>query len=164
MSSMRPTTRLLSAACRVACLAVWLLACACPWTSASAATNGRLGVDSPEAIGASGSQAAQDTDLPQQASSSPRDRFTRQVMAIVCCHWEFPALANRENLMVQVRVKVAPNGQIRDFSVEQSSGRADFDASALRALGKTGMLPPPPSPENQDLLLTFNLQEMIGKR
>jgi len=90
--------------------------------------------------------------------------YTMQVMQIVRSNWEFPALANRENLMVRVRVKIAPNGQIQDFNVEQSSGRADFDSSTLKALGKTGMLPPPPSPEFQDLLLNFNLQEMIGKR
>lgn len=90
--------------------------------------------------------------------------YTMQVMQIVRGNWQFPALASRENLAVRVRVKIAPNGQIQDFNVEQPSGRADFDASALKALGKTSVLPPPPSPEFQDLVLNFNLQEMIEKR
>lgn len=98
------------------------------------------------------------------SASAPGPAYAQQVMMMVRDHWEFPALTSPQPLTVRVRARVTPNGQIWDFNVEQSSGQADFDASALKALGKVGMLPPPPSPEYQDLLLTFNLQEMIGKR
>ncbi|MBZ2170526.1 energy transducer TonB [Nitratidesulfovibrio sp. SRB-5] len=98
------------------------------------------------------------------SASAPGPAYAQQVMMMVRDHWEFPALTSPQPLTVRVRARVTPNGQIWDFNVEQSSGQADFDASALKALGKVGMLPPPPGPEYQDLLLTFNLQEMIGKR
>ena len=92
------------------------------------------------------------------------DVYIGQVMAIVRQNWEFPQLASRQDLQVRVRVTVDASGRIADAKLEGSSGRPDFDASALKALHKTQMLPPPPKEEFRDLLLVFNLNDMMGKR
>lgn len=89
------------------------------------------------------------------------DVYISQVMALVRYYWEFPQLATRQNLQARVRVYVDSSGRIADVTLEQSSGRPDFDASAMKALAKAQTLPPPPREDFKDLVLVFNLQELL---
>ncbi len=87
------------------------------------------------------------------------DVYMGQVILAIRPHWSMTTYS-RQNFTVKVRVKVAPNGEILDCSLERGSGRAEIDASAVNAVIRTKILPPPPTPEQQDLSITFNTQEM----
>ena len=91
------------------------------------------------------------------------DVYMGQVILAVRPNWSMPTYS-RQNLSVQVRVKLDTSGKVLDCSVARSSGRAEVDASAVNAIIRTKVLPPPPTPDQQDLLLTFNTQEMMGRR
>ena len=70
---------------------------------------------------------------------------------------------SRNNMVVQVRIKLDPNGKVLDCKVEKTSGRPEFDASAVNAVVRTGYLPAPPTPAQQDLLISFNSLQMLGR-
>lgn len=90
------------------------------------------------------------------------DVYAGMVILAVRPNWSMPTYS-RDVLVVQVRVKVDPRGEVLDCSIARSSGRAEFDASAVNAVVRTKVLPPPPTPDQQDMLLTFNSQEMMGR-
>ncbi len=90
------------------------------------------------------------------------DVYVAQVILAVQPNWSMPTYS-RENLMVGVRIKLAPDGKVLDCRIEQSSGRPDFDASAINAVLRTKNLPPPPTPAQQDLLISFNAQQLAGR-
>ena len=63
-------------------------------------------------------------------------------------------------MVVHVRIKLDPSGRVLDCKVEKSSGRPDYDASAVNAVIRTGTLPPPPTPAQRDIIISFNSQTM----
>lgn len=89
------------------------------------------------------------------------DVYMGQVILAIRPNWSMPTYS-RQNFTVKVRVKVSPAGEILHCAVERGSGRAEVDASAVNAVIRTKMLPPPPTPEQQDMVITFNTQEMGG--
>ena len=91
------------------------------------------------------------------------DVYMGQVILAVRPNWSMPTYS-RQNLSVQVSVKLDRSGKVLSCTVARSSGRAEVDASAVNAVIRTKVLPAPPTPEQQDLLLTFNTQEMMGRR
>lgn len=90
------------------------------------------------------------------------DVYAGLVMLAVKPNWSMPTYS-RDNLVVQVRIQLDPHGKILDCTVVRSSGRVDFDGSAVNAVLRTGSLPTPPTPDQQDLLVTFNALEMAGR-
>ncbi len=91
------------------------------------------------------------------------DVFAGLVMEAVRPNWSIPVMS-RSNMVVQVRIKVDRNGNVQDCSIEQSSGRPEFDASAVNAVKRTserGMFPKPPTRAQQDILINFNSQDLI---
>ncbi len=90
------------------------------------------------------------------------DVYVAQVILAVQPNWSMPTYS-RENLMVGVRIRLAPDGKVLDCRIEQSSGRPDFDASAINAVLRTKNLPPPPTPAQQDMLISFNAQQLAGR-
>ncbi len=90
------------------------------------------------------------------------DVYTGMVILAVRPNWSMPTYS-RENLIVHVRVVLDANGLVQTASIEQSSGRADFDASAVNAVIRTKQLPKPPSPAHQELVIAFNALEMAGR-
>ena len=90
------------------------------------------------------------------------DVYVAQVILAVQPNWSMPTYS-RENLMVGVRIKLAPDGKVLDCRIEQGSGRPDFDASAINAVLRTKKLPPPPTPAQQELLISFNAQQLAGR-
>ena len=90
------------------------------------------------------------------------DVYVAQVILAVQPNWSMPVYS-RSNMVVQVRIKLDPSGKVLDCKVEKSSGRPEFDASAVNAVVRTGMLPAPPTPAQQDLLISFNSLQMMGR-
>ncbi len=91
------------------------------------------------------------------------DVYAGLVILAVKPNWSMPTYS-RQNISVLVRIKLDPSGRVLDCSIERSSGRADFDASAMNAVIRTGTLPPPPSPAQQDIAINFNALELAGAR
>ena len=88
--------------------------------------------------------------------------YLGQIMLAVRPNWSF-ASASRANLACIVHVVVDGNGGIVDAQVTRGSGNAQFDASAVNAVirtGKAGLFPKPPSPEYGDVDLVFRLDEL----
>ncbi len=89
------------------------------------------------------------------------DVYAAQVILTVQPNWKMPTYS-RQNLVVQVRIKLDIAGNVMNASIEESSGRADFDASAVNAVLRTKTLPKPPTKEQQDLIISFNSLELAG--
>ena len=90
------------------------------------------------------------------------DVYVAQVILAVQPNWSMPVYS-RSNMVVQVRIQLDPHGKVLDCKVEKSSGRPEFDASAVNAVVRTGNLPAPPTPAQQDLIISFNSQQMLGR-
>ncbi len=90
---------------------------------------------------------------------SIEDMYALAVQKLVKDHWRFPQMATRQELVARVRIRVGQDGAILDASVVSSSGRPDFDASALRAVADTRQLPKPPTPDIDAITVNFNSQE-----
>lgn len=89
------------------------------------------------------------------------DVYAAQVILAVQPNWSMPTYS-RQNLVVQVRIKLDLAGTVMKVEIVQSSGRADFDASAVNAVLRTKTLPKPPTKEQQDLIISFNSLELAG--
>jgi colicin import membrane protein len=76
-------------------------------------------------------------------------------------NWRYPNIPMDKELSARVEIRLNPDGAIIDYSLIQTSGRPDFDASAVAAVKSTGKLPPPPDKELEVLRITFNLQDLL---
>ncbi|WP_462325027.1 energy transducer TonB [Desulfoplanes sp.] len=74
-------------------------------------------------------------------------------------HWRFPRVGGG-NLVAQVEVRIDHGGMVLGTKVLVSSGRKDFDGSALRAIHEAEPLPEPPSRDINRLIINFNLSEL----
>ncbi|WP_069860014.1 cell envelope integrity protein TolA [Desulfoplanes formicivorans] len=74
-------------------------------------------------------------------------------------HWRFPRVGG-SNLAARIEVRIDPGGKVLGTRVLVSSGRTDFDGSALRAIHEAEPLPEPPSRDIKRLIITFNLSEL----
>ena len=90
------------------------------------------------------------------------DVYVAQVVLAVQPNWSMPTYS-RTNMVVQVRIKLDKQGRVLDCHIERSSGRPEFDASAVNAVVRTGTLPPPPTAAQQDLVISFNSLQMAGR-
>lgn len=89
------------------------------------------------------------------------DVYAGQVILAVQPNWSMPTYS-RQNLVVQVRIRLDIAGTVMSAEIVKSSGRADFDASAVNAVLRTKVLPKPPTKEQQDLIISFNSLELAG--
>ncbi|GAB6057230.1 cell envelope integrity protein TolA [Desulfonatronum parangueonense] len=78
----------------------------------------------------------------------------------VKANWRFPKGGSRQDLSATLDISVDRDGRVLGSRIVRSSGRADFDASAERAVEETGQLPSPPRPDLRTIRITFNLQEL----
>ncbi len=74
-------------------------------------------------------------------------------------HWRFPRVG-KKNLTARIEVRVDHGGKVLGTKVLVSSGRKDFDGSALRAIHEAEPLPKPPSSTIKRLIINFNLSEL----
>lgn len=89
------------------------------------------------------------------------DVYAAQVILAVQPNWSMPTYS-RQNLVVQVRIRLDIAGTVLSAEIAEGSGRADFDASAVNAVLRTKVLPKPPTKEQQDLIISFNALELAG--
>jgi colicin import membrane protein len=75
-------------------------------------------------------------------------------------NWRFPRIGVNDDLIVQVEIVIDEKGKIIQSKIVKSSGRRDFDLSALKAIQETGFLPPPPARNIDKLIINFNLLEL----
>ncbi|MDR3320545.1 MAG: TonB family protein [Desulfovibrio sp.] len=93
------------------------------------------------------------------------DVYIGQIMLAVRPNWGF-ASAARVNLSCVIRVSVDMQGKVQQAELSRSSGNAQFDASAINAVvrtGQSGQFPPPPSQEYTNLDLVFTLDELMRR-
>ena len=88
------------------------------------------------------------------------DIYSVQVVAAIRPNWRFPSLPGTEDLMARVRIRIAPDGTIREYMITAPSGRPEFDASVLKAVEETVQLPAPPRPDLEYIDVNFNLSEL----
>lgn len=72
------------------------------------------------------------------------DEFTATIQTHVRKFWKAPPWSAGQNYKVRVVVKLAPNGRVLSKQVSRSSGRPEFDASALEAVEAADPFPPAP--------------------
>lgn len=87
------------------------------------------------------------------------DIYAGLVMMSVRPNWSIPTYS-RDNLVALVHVRIDADGNVLSCVIERSSGRSDFDASAVNAVIRTKILPPPPTPAQQDMIIVFNSLEV----
>ena len=75
-------------------------------------------------------------------------------------NWRFPRIGGAQNLVVRIEVQIDPTGRITGSRILRTSGREDFDHSALRAIEDTRQLPEPPSARIRTLIIDFNLHDL----
>lgn len=93
------------------------------------------------------------------------DVYVGQVMTAVRPNWGFTA-GGRKSLVCVVKVNVDMQGNVLEAVVSQSSGNAQYDASAVNAIirtSKAGDFPPPPNMEYGNLNLVFTMDELMGR-
>lgn len=93
------------------------------------------------------------------------DVYIGQIMMAVRPNWGF-ASAGRRSLVCVVKVNVDMQGNVLNAEISRSSGNAQFDASAVNAVvrtGQAGEFPPPPNPSYTDLDLVFTMDELMGR-
>ncbi len=72
------------------------------------------------------------------------DEFTALVQTHVRKFWKAPPWSAGQNYKVRVVVKLSPAGRVLSKLISKSSGRPEFDASALEAVEAADPFPPPP--------------------
>lgn len=93
------------------------------------------------------------------------DVYVGQVMLAVRPNWGFTA-GGRRSLVCVVKVQVDMTGTVLEARISQSSGNAQYDASAVNAVirtSKAGDFPPPPNPSYMNLDLVFTLDELMRR-
>lgn len=83
------------------------------------------------------------------------------VEGLIKQNWRYPAITSSAYLTCVVQVDLAPDGTITGSRILRSSGRGDFDSSALRAVQETQTLPEPPGHDIKTIQINFNLQELL---
>jgi len=109
--------------------------------------------------------------IQREVEESRRDRPAREHAGVVDIYraiaaehikrnWRYPRMGRDDNLVVRVQVEIDAGGRILDYRIVQSSGREEFDHSALRAIEDTARLPDPP-PRVSTLVIDFNLKDLL---
>jgi len=104
--------------------------------------------------GTKGDGTAEDGEGEGESSGSLEDYYGTQVVRAIRQNWRFPRLSNIV-LATTVELRVNKAGEILAAKMTNSSGRADFDASVMRAIEDTKKLPPLPETLDATLAITF---------
>ncbi|SHN50409.1 energy transducer TonB [Desulfovibrio litoralis] len=89
--------------------------------------------------------------------------FMHTIGNLVRQQWTSVPRSEIANLVATVRVSLLPDGTIKNFVLEESSGSPAYDSSVLSAVSKVKSFPKPPNPDLQVLLLKFNYNEMTKR-
>lgn len=123
-------------------------------------------VPGPLAAGAGAGPGSVDVDLKTAGGVggpgigvSPLLYYFARIQDKVSAYWSPTALPGEREVLVLVGIRVQANGQVRDISVETSSGDRSFDDAAVRALRQALPLPPFPlqvKEQSMNLILKFS--------
>ena len=90
--------------------------------------------------------------------------YRQQVINTIKAQWT--NVLARPGMVAAVRFEIAPDGQVSNVRLAQSSGNPAYDASALRAVQHVGQLPPPPArymSEFHEFVIEFHSEESGGR-
>jgi len=90
--------------------------------------------------------------------------YKQQVINAVRASWT--NLIGRPGLVAVVTFQIAPDGEVSNARLTQSSGNSAYDASAVRAVQHTTRLPPPPARyvrEFREFIMRFNSEDPGGQ-
>src|SRR5947207_2187362 len=90
--------------------------------------------------------------------------YRQQVINTIKAQWT--NVIARPGLVAAVRFEIAPDGQVSNVRLAQSSGNPAYDASTMRAVQHVGHLPPPPAryvSEFHELVVEFHSEESGGR-
>ena len=90
--------------------------------------------------------------------------YRQQVINTIKAQWT--NVIARPGLVAAVRFEIAPDGQVSNVRLAQSSGNPAYDASAMRAVQHVGQLPPPPAryvSEFHEFVVEFHSEESGGR-
>jgi colicin import membrane protein len=90
--------------------------------------------------------------------------YRQQVINTVKTSWT--NVIGRPGLVAVVTFEIAPDGQVTNARLTQSSGNPAYDASALRAVQHTSRLPPPPARyvnDFREFIMRFNSEDIGGQ-
>src|SRR6266567_208401 len=90
--------------------------------------------------------------------------YRQQVINTIKAQWT--NVLARPGMVAAVRFEIAPDGQVSNVRLAQSSGNAAYDASAMRAVQHVGQLPPPPAryaSEFHEFVIEFHSEESGGR-
>ena len=96
--------------------------------------------------------------------ASELDTFKALIQQTMRKYWKRPPVA-REDLVVKLRIRLLPGGEVNDVIVSESSGNAAFDRSAVTAVKKAGRFSVPSDPVLFDrhfrsFIMIFNPNEI----
>lgn len=94
-------------------------------------------------------------------ASTGQQVYAQDVVARIKPNWRYPLAGTNQSLSAVVELKLGSDGSIGSYKLVKSSGRADFDASVLKAVDETKRLSPPPA-TLRTIQITFNLKELMG--
>lgn len=89
--------------------------------------------------------------------------YQQQVINTIKGNWT--NVIARPGLVAKIRFAIAPDGTVSDVRIEESSGNAAYDGSAVRAV-RNATLPPPPARYVKDFsefLMEFHSEEKGGQ-
>jgi len=82
------------------------------------------------------------------------------VKQVIRKNWSYQVFGTENNVAVTLEIHIDPSGKILSSRVVTPSGKPGFDDSAMRAVARTEMLPPPKVRSLDTLRITFNLQDV----
>ncbi len=94
-------------------------------------------------------------------ASTGQQVYAQDAVARIKPNWRYPLAGTNQNLSAAVEMNLTADGAITNFKLVKSSGRADFDASVLKAVDETKKLSPPPA-NMRTIQITFHLQDLKG--
>lgn len=104
--------------------------------------------------GTAGDGTAEDGPGEGDSTGSLADWYAGQVQKAIRENWRFPRFSNVV-LATTVELRLSRGGEILSSRIINGSGRVDFDASILRAIEDTKILPPVPEDVGDTVVATF---------
>jgi protein TonB len=136
---------------------------AAPATPPAPVAAARPGVE-PIRLGRPNAPSTSTGSIAVDASDFPFTYYLRLIQSKIGERWSPPRAAAAGGVRVVVRFVIQRDGQIREPSVERSSGNTLYDQSALRAVTEASPFPPlPPEFKASSLRVHFGFEFQPGQ-
>lgn len=101
------------------------------------------------------------SNQPVREQTGLQEIYAAKAETLIKSNWRYPRIGGAQNLVVRVEIEIDQSGRIVRSRMVRSSGKEDFDHSALRAIEDTRQLPEPPNEKIRTLIIDFNLQDLV---